>query len=47
METALNPERREVWVGLPTVITILADKLAPGVLDRYLARTGLQWPADR
>ena len=40
VETALNPERREVWVGLPTVITILADKLAPGVLDRYLARTG-------
>jgi len=40
METALNPERREVWVGLPTVITILANKLAPGVLDRYLARTG-------
>ena len=47
VETALNPERREVWVGLPTVITILADKLAPGVLDRYLARPGLQRPADR
>jgi hypothetical protein len=40
VETALNPERREVWVGLPTVITILADKLAPRVLDRYLARPG-------
>ena len=47
VETALNPERREVWVGLPTVITILADKLAPGVLDRYLTRPGLQRPADR
>ena len=43
METALNPERREVWVGLPTVITILADKLAPGVLGQ----NRLQRPADR
>jgi NAD(P)-dependent dehydrogenase (short-subunit alcohol dehydrogenase family) len=39
VEAALNPSRREVWVGLPTVITILANKLAPGLLDRYLART--------
>jgi short-subunit dehydrogenase len=40
VEAALNPARREVWVGLPTVITILANKLAPGLLDRYLAKTG-------
>lgn len=40
VEAALNPGRREVWVGLPTVITILGNKLAPGLLDRYLARTG-------
>jgi NAD(P)-dependent dehydrogenase (short-subunit alcohol dehydrogenase family) len=40
VEAALNPDRREVWVGLPTVITILANKLAPGMLDRYLARSG-------
>jgi len=40
VEAALNPDQREVWVGLPTVITILANKLAPGLLDRYLARTG-------
>ena len=40
VEAALNPDRREVWVGLPTVIAILANKLAPGLLDRYLARTG-------
>jgi hypothetical protein len=40
VESALNPDRGEVWVGLPTVITILANKLAPGVFDRYLARTG-------
>lgn len=32
--------RREVWVGFPTVKTILAQKLAPGLLDRLLARIG-------
>ena len=36
---AHNP-RREFYVGLPTVKAIVADKLAPGLLDRYLARTG-------
>ncbi len=40
VEAALHPRRREVWVGLPTVTTILANKLAPGLLDRYLARAG-------
>ena len=39
VEAALNPDRREVWVGLPTVMTIVANKLAPGLLDHYLART--------
>ena len=32
--------RREVWVGWPTVKAILATKLAPGLLDRYLASRG-------
>jgi short-subunit dehydrogenase len=32
--------RREVWVGMPTVKTILANRLAPGLLDRVLARMG-------
>jgi NAD(P)-dependent dehydrogenase (short-subunit alcohol dehydrogenase family) len=32
--------RREMWVGWPTVKAILANKLAPGLLDRYLARYG-------
>jgi NAD(P)-dependent dehydrogenase (short-subunit alcohol dehydrogenase family) len=36
---AHNP-RREFYVGLPTVKAIVADKIAPGLLDRYLARTG-------
>jgi NAD(P)-dependent dehydrogenase (short-subunit alcohol dehydrogenase family) len=33
-------DRREVWVGGPTIATILAQGLVPGLLDRYLARTG-------
>ena len=36
---AHNP-RREFYIGLPTVGAIIADKIAPGLLDRYLARTG-------
>jgi len=35
-----HPARREYWVGASTVATLTANKLAPGVLDRYLARTG-------
>jgi NAD(P)-dependent dehydrogenase (short-subunit alcohol dehydrogenase family) len=35
-----HPRRREYWVGMSTVLTLLANKFAPGVLDRYLARTG-------
>ena len=36
---AHNP-RREFYVGLPTVKAIIADKIAPGLLDHYLACTG-------
>jgi NAD(P)-dependent dehydrogenase (short-subunit alcohol dehydrogenase family) len=32
--------RREVWAGATTVATIAANKVAPGLLDRYLGRTG-------
>jgi NAD(P)-dependent dehydrogenase (short-subunit alcohol dehydrogenase family) len=38
--SARNPERRELYAGESTAITILGDKLAPGLGDRYLARTG-------
>ena len=31
-------DRREVTVGLPAALAILGDKIAPGLLDRYLAR---------
>jgi short-subunit dehydrogenase len=36
---AHNP-RREFYVGLPTVEAIVANKIVPSLLDRYLARTG-------
>ena len=32
--------RREYWVGTPTVAAILGQKVFPGLLDRYLGRTG-------
>jgi NAD(P)-dependent dehydrogenase (short-subunit alcohol dehydrogenase family) len=38
---AHNP-RREFYVGLPTVEAIVANKIAPGFLDQYLARTGYE-----
>ncbi|MFJ7906737.1 SDR family oxidoreductase [Kitasatospora sp. NPDC096204] len=36
-----HPGRREYWVGGSTVGTLVANALAPGLLDRYLARTGI------
>ncbi|WP_033824991.1 SDR family oxidoreductase [Kitasatospora sp. MBT63] len=35
-----HPARREYWVGASTALTLMANALAPGLLDRYLARTG-------
>ncbi len=50
---AEHPRRREYWVGGSTAGTLLANAVAPGILDRYLARTGFksqqtdeQRPAD-
>ncbi|HEX3875783.1 MAG TPA: SDR family oxidoreductase [Bryobacteraceae bacterium] len=37
---ASHHKRREVFVGAPTVIAIEANKIAPGLADRYLGRTG-------
>jgi NAD(P)-dependent dehydrogenase (short-subunit alcohol dehydrogenase family) len=37
-----HPRRREYWVGGSTVATLIANAVAPGILDRYLARTGFQ-----
>ena len=35
-----HPNRKEYWVGGSTVATILAQKVAAPLLDRYLAKTG-------
>ncbi|MFI0574838.1 SDR family oxidoreductase [Streptomyces tendae] len=40
LHAADHPERRVYWVGGSTVATLLGQKFAPGLLDRYLARTG-------
>jgi NAD(P)-dependent dehydrogenase (short-subunit alcohol dehydrogenase family) len=38
---AEHPSRREYWVGGSTAATLAANAVAPGLLDRYLARTGI------
>jgi short-subunit dehydrogenase len=39
---AATHTRAEVWVGLPTVYTILGSRIASRVADWYLARTGFK-----
>jgi NAD(P)-dependent dehydrogenase (short-subunit alcohol dehydrogenase family) len=39
---AAQHPRRELWVGGSTVYTILGEKFASGVMDRYLGRTNEQ-----
>jgi NAD(P)-dependent dehydrogenase (short-subunit alcohol dehydrogenase family) len=34
--------RRTMWVGLPTALTILGNRVAPSLLDWYLAKTNVQ-----
>ena len=48
---AAEHQRRHVHVGLPTVATIWGNKFIPGLLDRYLGRTGVRsqqadWPIE-
>ncbi len=38
---AAHHRRRELYVGFPTVYTILGNKLAPWLAERYLARTAV------
>lgn len=40
LHAADHPRRREYWIGSSTVKTLLGNAVAPGLLDRYLARTG-------
>ncbi len=46
---ASHHSRREIYVGLPTVEAIVGNKIAPGLLDHYLAWTGVsgQQTAER
>jgi NAD(P)-dependent dehydrogenase (short-subunit alcohol dehydrogenase family) len=37
-----HPKRREYWVGGSTAGTLAVNAVAPGLLDRYLARTGFK-----
>ena len=37
---AAHHKRRQVYVGIPTVMNIVGERLAPWLLDRYLAKTG-------
>jgi hypothetical protein len=39
---ATEHPRRDHWVGMATVATILGNRLVPGLLDHYLARTNIQ-----
>lgn len=51
---AATHDRREIYVGLPSMLTILLNKAIPGVLDRVMARRAYEQqftqeaiPADR
>lgn len=35
-----HPARKQYWVGSSTALTVLANRIAPALLDRYLARSG-------
>jgi NAD(P)-dependent dehydrogenase (short-subunit alcohol dehydrogenase family) len=35
-----HPKRREYWIGTSTAATLAANAIAPGLLDRYLGKTG-------
>ena len=37
---AAHHDRREIYVGGPTLEAIVGNKIAPGLLDHYLGRTG-------
>ncbi len=49
---ASKSRRRAIYVGLPTVIAIVGNKLFPGLGDLYLGKTGIKSqqtaePSDR
>lgn len=40
VHAADHPGRKQYYIGASTVATILGNRIAPALLDRYLARTG-------
>ncbi len=46
VHAAGHGRRREYWVGGSTVATLMANAVVPGLLDRYLARTGFEAQQD-
>ncbi|MEU0409868.1 SDR family oxidoreductase [Streptomyces griseorubiginosus] len=42
VHAASHARRREYWVGGSTAATLIANAVAPGILDRYLARTNFE-----
>jgi hypothetical protein len=40
VDAAFDSRNRKAWIGLPTWKAILANKFAPALLDRYLAKVG-------
>jgi len=39
---AADNDRRELWVGGPTVTAIVAERVVPGILDRHLGKSGYE-----
>jgi short-subunit dehydrogenase len=37
---AAHHKRRQIYVGIPTVMNIVGERVAPWLLDRFLAKTG-------
>ncbi|WP_216216739.1 SDR family oxidoreductase [Amycolatopsis aidingensis] len=47
LHAADHPRRRGYWVGFSTVGTMLGNRVAGGLLDRYLARTAYRAQQDQ
>lgn len=39
---AAHHKRRQIYVGAPTVLNVIGERVAPWLLDRYLAGTGFK-----
>src|SRR5579884_2700494 len=39
---AAHHKRRQIYVGIPTVMNIIGERVAPWLLDRYLAKSGFK-----